>query len=222
MQNGYILDLENWAKSLTEVELGKYWTRGTLLRKSVPDITTETINRYKKINGHLNASSILDDLFKEYDADIFLSHSHKDSRNVMLFAGYLRELGFLPFVDSFVWGSADDLLRKINNTYSRIDGKLNYDEVLRTSPKVYMILNVALINMINRTDKFILLETPQTIQRGNTQSPWIYSELLYSKMFCPTQPICEHTDIDYPVYTAHLEKLPVNEIERVLCGPALL
>ena len=87
-----------------------------------------------------------------------------------------------------------------------------------------MMLNSSLIRMINRTDKFILLETPQTIERGNTMSPWIYSELLYSQMLCPDEILNEshmaHSltaslQVDYTAYTDHLEKLNARKLEHV-------
>ncbi len=48
---------------------------------------------------------------------MFLSHSHKDEKSVIAFAGYLSSLGIKAFVDSYIWGYSNDLLKEIDNEY---------------------------------------------------------------------------------------------------------
>ena len=226
MKQGYVLDLEDWARSLSTDKLFKYTQRGLEMKKEIPEITTETLKRYKKSNGHLNAKDIIGDLFPNVPADVFLSHSHVDHKNVLALAGYLKIKGANPFVDSFVWGNVYTLLQQINTKYSKDSaGRLDYDLVVHDAAHIFMMLNSSLITMINRTDIFILLETPQAIKRGNTSSPWVYNELLYSQILCPDEALnesyIEHgifaasLKVDYTAYTDHLKPLDANKLEQL-------
>ena len=48
--------------------------------------------------------------------DIFISHSHNNQREAEILAAWLtKHKGLSCFVDSFVWGSADELLKEIDN-----------------------------------------------------------------------------------------------------------
>ena len=57
----------------------------------------------------LDAARIEEDWFPSIDADVFISHSHRDQELAIGFAGWLHELfGITSFIDSCVWGYADD------------------------------------------------------------------------------------------------------------------
>lgn len=48
---------------------------------------------------------------------MFISYSHKDEEIAMAVSDYLeKEFGLNVFVDSFFWGSADALLKYIDDT----------------------------------------------------------------------------------------------------------
>ena len=226
MKHGYILNLDGWAKSLTTERLTKYTHIGRELQREVPEITAATLERYEKSNGHIKAKDIIEDLFPSVPADVFLSHSHADLKNVFALAGYLKIKGANPFVDSFVWGNVYTLLQQINTKYSKDSaGRLDYDLVVHDAAHIFMMLNSSLITMINRTDIFILLETPQAIKRGNTSSPWVYNELLYSQILCPDEALnesylehsvfAESLKVDYTAYTDHLKPLDANKLEQL-------
>ena len=50
--------------------------------------------------------------------DIFISHSHNNQKEAEILSAWLTKYkGFTCFVDSFIWGSADELLKEIDNKY---------------------------------------------------------------------------------------------------------
>lgn len=217
MKNGYILDLVKWRRSVDERIYQRYFDHGMSLRNNAKKETCLTIQECKEPDGRINAEDITNELFAAFDADVFLSHSHKDIKTVTAFAGYLDSIGARPFVDSFVWGDAYELLWNVNDIYSRNDnGDLDYNDTAYAAAQIYMILNGALIDMMDRTENFLLLGTEEIIQNGRTTSPWIYSELLYSKILRPKRLFMEHTDMSFPAFTDHLYQLKVHEIELKL------
>ena len=217
MLHGYILSLNDWVRSLTKNTYDNYYNKGLALKNKNRKMTEVKIWQYAESNDEFDAETIAEDFFSAFDADVFISHSHANINPVTAFAGYLKSIGARPFVDSLVWGDAYNLLWELNDTYSRgDDGDLAYDDVAYTAAQIYMILNGALINMMDRTKNYVLLETSESIQNGMTTSPWIYSELLYSKILCPRQAIFEHADISFPAFTDHLDQLNIHEVEMVL------
>lgn len=76
--------------------------------------------------------------------DIFISHSHNNQREAEILAAWLtKHKGLSCFVDSFVWGSADELLKEIDNKYCKNFRKNTYDYTKRnfTTSHVHAIYN---------------------------------------------------------------------------------
>ena len=114
--------------------------------------------------------------FPEVEADIFISHAHNDDCKVIKFAHWLKnEFGLNAFIDSKVWGYADNLIDILCNL-------LDADRQFITQ-HVYGMLSAALHNMIDKTESFIFLKSSNSIfNPGNgmedtTLSPWLYLEL---------------------------------------------
>lgn len=120
------------------------------------------LTRYLKGKENLlDAATIEEHLFKVEDADVFLSHAHRDHDQVVRLAVALQDLGLKVFVDSCVWGDAYRLLNAVDEMYSVDTSKTNtyfYGKVTRTAANVYMILNVALQRMIDRCELFLFLK----------------------------------------------------------------
>lgn len=140
----------------------------------------------------LSAEEIERHLFPSIQADIFISHAHKDEDNVIELAVALESLGLKVFVDSCVWGHADKLLKEIDEKYclqnNAAHGKYNYKLRNRSTSNVYMILNSALHSMIDKAELFIFLETENSVKIENyfkdpakLSSPWIFSELSFAE-----------------------------------------
>ena len=136
-------------------------------------------------NHDLNGAALQDAFFPtNFYPDVFISHSHDDEEFAKAFAQYLEDnFQIKSFIDSTVWGGFKELkdsldiyfMRKKGNCYSR-------DEQYRVISHVHLMLNTALMQMIDRCEAFFLLNTPQSISvddiiGASTYSPWIFSEI---------------------------------------------
>lgn len=167
----------------------------------------EKLDQYINYNtGIIDGDKIEKEWFKEIKADIFLSHSHADKELAISIAGWLeKEMGLTAFVDSCVWGYVNELLDKLNNKYNVLFDKYNnskvydYSKALYTASHVYLMLNSALNNMINKTECFMFIDTPNSRismdmdnATNETLSPWIYSEVVMvntMQIVSPSRPI---------------------------------
>lgn len=148
-----------------------------------------TLNSFRYPDGSLNGSKMKANWFPQIKANIFISHSHEDEQLAIALAGWLHEkFGLVSFIDSCIWGYANDLLEMIDYTYCynpRI-GKFYYDERNRSTSHVHMMLSVALTQMIDKTECLFFLNTPRSITPDTvieqTVSPWIYSEIAMSRL----------------------------------------
>lgn len=132
----------------------------------------------------LDGTKISDKYFPSVNADIFISHSHKDIEKAKEFAKVIYyKTGLKSFIDSEVWGYADDLLRKLDDSYCpNSDNTYSYEKRNISTSYVHMMLNTALLNMIDRCECLFFLNTPNSFNaeqeiKNTTFSPWIYSEL---------------------------------------------
>lgn len=166
----------------------------------------KALDQYLRNDGTLDAAAIEADWFPQVDTDIFISHSHKDEKLAISLAGYLaKNCHVSSFIDSTVWGYADELLKEINDKYSRLNqpGKNGYEyaKVNRSAQQVYLLLQGALAKMINRCECLIFLNTPAAMHVSDikdenlTSSPWIYSELTMASTF-PPRPYKDYRIID--------------------------
>lgn len=152
---------------------------------------------YINIDGSLSQELIEGEWFPKIDAHVFLSHSHSDMDFVVSFAGWLYEnFKIKAFIDSSVWGNADDLIKLIDEKYcvlSRNDDgsteSYNYKLRNKSTSNVHMILYTALMKMIDNTECLMFIDTPASIKwsdmlskKSATTSPWIYGEMLASKL----------------------------------------
>jgi hypothetical protein len=191
------------------------------------------IDAFKNSDGSLNASKITANWFPNVTADVFISHSQKDSQLAIRFAGYLRyNFGITSFVDSCVWGYSDDLLKILDKQYCWQEDTETYNYKLRnrSTSHVHMMLTTALCKMLNSCECIIFVNTPSSILpddyiNGNkTDSPWIYVELAMSSLIQRRRP-SDHREITndsvrtdeamrmrYDVSLSHLKNLSVVEL----------
>lgn len=131
--------------------------------------------------------------------DVFLSHSHTDVEKATHLAVEMENLGLKVFIDSEIWGSVFDLLKKIDERfcYQETSRTFNYDYRNITTSNTFMILNSALIKMIDKAEIFMFVgssnslvfdSTKNLLDEDKTYSPWIHSELLFSSMARVTVP----------------------------------
>lgn len=215
----------------------KYYKNGLEVYKSHKQKIKESLDKYLSVDGELKASEIEKDWFPSFKADVFLSHSHKDEKDVIVFAGLLNDIGLTAFIDSCVWGYADELLKQIDDEYcvskANPDGSIdtyNYQRRNQSTAHVHMMLNGALMKMMDSTECLIFLDTPNSlktkdISSATTNSGWIYSELLMSKFLRKSYPIrkgmnfainesVKHDGIsvEYDVDITHLMIISIRDI----------
>lgn len=181
----------------------------------------------------INGTDIQKEWFPEIEADIFLSHSHKDIKLAEKLAIWLYEkFGLKTFIDSHVWGYANDLLKEIDDEYC-LKKNWYYDYNLRnfSTSHVHMMLNIALFKMMDKCECLFFLNTPNSINlsesmKTQTFSPWIYSELVsskiirkkaykkYRKSYRIVQDSAKILTIKYDVPINHLIELNFEDLDK--------
>lgn len=153
-------------------------------------IVRNRLDAYALDDGILDASRIEEDWFPDIDANVFISHSHRDQK----LAGWMHELfGIESFIDSCVWGYADDLLKIIDDNYCATKhgengNTYNYSKRNQSTTHIHLILNSALQKMIDKTECLFFINilnsliVDDIISGSATTSSWIYSELTFSRV----------------------------------------
>lgn len=192
------------------------------------------LNNYALNEGVLDGSKMQSDWFPQINSHIFISHSHKDEEVVITLAGWLYEtFGLTAFIDSCIWGNANDLLRIIDNKYClQPVGYYNYEKRNYSTSHIHMMLSTALTQMIDKSECLFFYNTPKSISSASiiskTESPWIYSEITMSqllrhnipnrhriedtRMFSKGGSINEQLRIEYELDLTHLAPIDVNTI----------
>ena len=166
-----------------------YYSKGKVLFDKQKRIITENLKQYViGESGVIDGTKLQNDWFPQINCDIFISHSHKDEDLAIALAGWLYEIFKLDsFIDSCIWGYADDLLKLIDEEHCKNANK-SYNYKLRnySTSHVHMMLYMALMQMIDKTECLFFLNTPNSICLDEietcTLSPWIYSEIGISQM----------------------------------------
>lgn len=133
------------------------------------------------------------DLFEGSNYDVFISHSHNNEEEAHLLAAWLKKYKNLScFVDSFAWGSADQLLKEIDDKYCYRKHSKTYDYQKRnfTTSHVHAILSMALLDTILRSKYSIFIESTESVPlnsglKKKTLSPWLYEEIKYMQLLQP-------------------------------------
>jgi hypothetical protein len=181
---------------LSEEFITLYSKKGSEIYEGHKEHIEKELDSFILKDGSIDGSKLQDDWFPQIEADIFLSHSHGDKEKAIAFAGWLSaELGLSAFIDSCVWGYANNLLKKIDNVYCmNTDGKTyNYDLRNFSTSHVHMMLSNALTKMMHKTECVIFLNTPNSIQTkdvvvNQTKSPWIYHEIAMTHVLRKKKP----------------------------------
>lgn len=156
-------------------------------RKSIEEFVLE---------NSIDGTKVQDEWFPLVNADIFISHSHKDKKLAEALAGWIYiTFGnrLSCFIDANVWGYQDDLLETMNSHLS--DKKIfqnktyyNHEKCNRVAQHVNTMLSIALQKMIDKTEAVIFLNTENSVQinsgdeMNRTYSPWIYTEIVCSQI----------------------------------------
>jgi len=180
MYTGFKMTIKSYDQELYE--------RGLNLYTNFQNQAKQALDNYINIDGKLDGTQIQQDWFPGIKADIFLSHSHKDRQEAIIFAGILSHFGITVFIDSCIWGYADTLLRSIDDVYCMNDDRTQYlyKERNKSTSHVHMMLSTALNMMMDKCEAIFFLNTPNSITTKGTMeetsSPWLYAELAMTRM----------------------------------------
>ena len=187
------------------MELYKVTTEvvGEVLNTS-PITSTQPLERPRGLQNELRClvkgeSGIIDGerlrnfVFPTDNYDVFISHSHDDLEKAKQFAAWLEEkYNYRVFLDSFVWNSADGLLREIDNLYCKQrNGLYNYHRRNYSTAHIHTMLSMSIMEIIKRSKVGILIDSHHSINlvrlrnsnQAKTLSPWIYQEIMFMRQF---------------------------------------
>ncbi|MCU0359747.1 MAG: hypothetical protein MUF75_03355 [Bacteroidia bacterium] len=197
----------------------------------------KSIQSFISPDGSINGFHMQSNWFPQINADIFVSHSHRDEKTATALAGWLSDkFGISTFVDSCIWGYSNELLRQIDNKYCLNPGAATYSYEKRnhSTSHVHMMLSTALNMMIDKTECVLFLNTPNSITTkevvSQTESPWLYSEISMSelvrkkklleyrpamtRMFAKGGAINESLKVKYDVYLGHLTEIHADTLNN--------
>lgn len=184
MYRGFELEINDW-------DINSYHAQGLKVFEFFENKVTPVLDKYLKENKALDGDAMRKDWFPEVEADIFISHSHSDKDLAICLAGWLyKHFQIKAFIDSMIWGYADDLLLAIDNKYCKTADKTQYIYQKRnySTSHIHIMLTAALNKMIDKSECFFFINTDNSITTENaikhptTYSPWIYSELEMSRL----------------------------------------
>jgi len=214
-------------------ELGK-----KIFNKTSLEIGT-TLNEYLSANGSIDATLMQKQWFPKINAEVFISHSHKDFDKAISLSGYLQyTFGLTSFVDSCLWEHANKLLRMIDDKYClNYSNSYSYQKRNLSTTHVHLLLSTAIMMMIDQCECLFFLNTPKSISSNEvisrSKSAWIYSELaisqlvrkksiqthrkLFEKGFSKQASLHENylfPDFEYEVETMHLANLETKDFDN--------
>jgi len=235
MYRGFELEINGW-------DIDTYYAQGIKMFEFFENKVTPVLDKYLKENKALDGDAMRKDWFPEVKADIFISHSHSDKYLAICLAGWLyKHFQIKAFIDSMVWGYADDLLLAIDNKYCLTEDKKQYVYKKRnySTSHIHIMLTAALNKMIDKSECFFFIKTSNSIttenaiKQPNTYSPWIYSEIETSRII-RKRPLKEYRKvtaseirmyseknqtflnenlrIEHPLDTEHLEEISESEL----------
>ena len=103
----------------------------------------------------LDGKKLSESWFKTIESDVFISHSHNDAELAYALAGWLKkEFNLDVFLDEVVWGSADDLLRKLDKEYCYQPETSTYNYMKRnfTTSHVHAMLSTAIQSVMDNSE----------------------------------------------------------------------
>jgi hypothetical protein len=233
MYKGYKLEFRGFSD---EKDVEKYKNAGKEIFQKYETVITRKLDSFTRPNGNFDGSALIENWFPEIDAQVFISHAHLDHDIALQLAGYLyHKFGITSFIDSCVWGYADELLKDIDNELSSIESnKYNYKQRNYTTSHVHMMLSTALNQMIYNTECFVFIKTNNSVPRNinevvsRTESAWIYSEVKMSNLLKREKSFYRRENrklkfskglvtegIDYEIDDRHLSLLKWSDIQNM-------
>ena len=180
-------------------------------------------------SGVFDANKLISQWFPIVKADVFLSHSHDSKGEVEALASYIEsKTGKVVFVDSLYWDSADKMVELFYDFIAERDdkGRFKVDSLLKASEHVHCMLERSILAMMDKCDDFVFLDESSSVSNV-TLSPWIYSELEFSKHLLGSEGMIKEGVENFSVQVAynkslkHLSKVTLDGLCRQLRGNSL-
>ncbi len=176
-----------------------------------------------KQDGVISGKKLKDYFFptgKDGDYDVFISYSHDDGIEAQKLAYYLQKYCSLKvFLDCFIWDSADELLKKIDEDYCKTADRKYYQYKSRnySTSHVHALLSMAILDIINKTECCIFLDSDNSVnlhclenpKQAETLSPWIFEEISFMR-YLP-----QRSTRKTRYFSAGKELEPLNESRRL-------
>jgi len=211
MYRGFELNINDW-------DIAAYHSQGIQVFDFFKPKVTSVLDSYIKANKALDGAKMQEDWFPAVNADIFISHSSADKDFALCLAGWLyKHFNITAFIDSMIWGYADELLLDIDNRKCKNDQTGYYIYKLRnhSTSHIHVMLATALTKMIDKTECFFFINTGNSITIEDsitdpyTYSPWIYSELEMSRL------VRKKELSDYRAKISKIRMFSLNEIRMI-------
>ncbi len=200
--------------------------------KKEKKVYSSSIKKYFTSEKVINGTMMQSDWFPNVSANVFISHSHNDLETALLFKKWLKDsFGIKAFIDSTIWGDSEKLQKIIDEkiAWQPSSGTYNYDKRNFTTSHVHMMLNMALMKMIEICDAFFFLNSNESIPltingiENNTFSPWIYSEICMSKLIKKRARFSSRMQENFAILSAEDKKmniaykLDLGHLEELTC-----
>lgn len=162
---------------------------GQTIKDSLQVKVNEILSAVTNPDGVIDGANLAETWFPVECRDVFLSYSHNDEELAFIVAGILnKSFGLSVFMDALAWGSADDLLKGIDDRFcKKSNGSYSYEKRNFSTSHVHSMLTAAIMRAMDQTEVVLFLNTNNStyqlakgFENKHTLSPWIFEEIMLS------------------------------------------
>lgn len=172
-------------------KLEQWKHQGEKNKKDLEDHIEKILQEVTNEDDVIDGEKLSKTWFPVSHKDVFLSYSHNDEDLALIIVGILNDVfGLNVFMDSLVWGSADGLLKVIDDKYCKQrSGTYNYTKRNFSTSHIHAMLSTSIMSAMDHTEVVFFLNTEnsryklkEAFLEEHTLSPWIYEEIMYATM----------------------------------------